>query len=150
MKKGISIILLVCWVSLVLFLSFQNGQETAGTSMHFTQSILRIFMKEEPGWDMLMLWDARFRLAAHFVLLFLYGIIIMITLLQWIDRLWVVTSVSVVSGVFLAVMSEVGKLSIEGRHCDLSEMGLNVVGAIAGALIVMVIHLIFQRHRKQS
>ena len=36
------------------------------------------------------------------------------------------------SGIFLSVLSEVGKLPIQGRHCDFLEMGLNMAGAAAG------------------
>ena len=85
-----------------------------------------------------MLWDKRFRLAAHFVLFFLYGIISMQVLRQWKKQLLAAGGISAASGIFLAVISEVGKLPIQGRHCDFSEMGLNVAGAAAGTVVVMV------------
>ena len=75
MKKYIATILLLVWIALILFLSFQKGPDTANTSFTFTRDILRIFMGEEPGYETLMLWDLHFRLAAHFVLFFLYGMI---------------------------------------------------------------------------
>lgn len=150
MKKYIAIILLMGWVGLVLFLSFQNGQDTADTSLKFTQKVLQIFMKGEPDWGILMLWDKRFRLAAHFVLLFLYGVISMLVLTEWIERLLIVTGISIGSGIFLAVMAEVGKLPIDGRHCDLLEMGLNVAGAVMGTVVVSMFYWLWQRNKDCS
>lgn len=138
MKKIFSVILLAGWIGLVLFLSFQNGEDTSNTSLTFTQKILHIFIGSNPDWEILMLWDKRFRLAAHFVLFFLYGIISMQVLKQWKKQLLAAGGISAASGIFLAVISEVGKLPVQGRHCDFSEMGLNVAGAAAGTVVVMV------------
>jgi len=150
MKKYISITLLIGWAFLVLFLSFQNGTDTACTSLNFTQNVLQFFMKNEPDWGTLMLWDGRFRLAAHFVLLFLYGVISMLVLTEWIERLLIVTGISAGSGIFLAVMAEVGKLPIDGRHCDLLEMGLNIAGAAAGVAAVLLFYWLWHRNKDCS
>lgn len=138
MKKYFSIALLAGWIGIVLFLSFQNGDDTANTSLTFTQSILHFFIGSNPDWEVLVLWDKRFRLAAHFILFFLYGIISMQVLVQWGKHLFLAGGISIASGVFLAVVSEVGKLPISGRHCDFSEMGLNVAGAAAGTAAAMM------------
>jgi VanZ family protein len=135
MKKLISIIILAGWVGLVLFLSFQNGQDTANTSLTFTQNLLHLFMKNEPDFTTLMLWDGRFRLAAHFFLLFLYGILSVLVLTEWTNRLSIVLTISCVTGLLLAVVTEVGKIAIAGRHYSFSEMCLNAAGALAGIAI---------------
>jgi len=150
MKKWISTILLAAWVCLILFLSFQSGKDTAATSMTFTSKILQFFIGREPEYELLMMWDGRFRLAAHFVLLFLYGLISFETVYQWSDHSMVKgLLVSVVSGIIIAVISEVGKIRIEGRHCDLSEMLLNVVGALTGSIIIFAFRCMVRRYRRK-
>ena len=138
MKKIFSVVLLIGWIGFVLFLSFQNGEDTSNTSLTFTQKVLHIFIGSNPDWELLMLWDKRFRLAAHFVLFFLYGIISMLVLMQLRKHLLTAGGISAASGIFLSALSEFGKLPIQGRHCDLSEMGLNMAGAAAGTVVCMV------------
>ncbi len=42
-------------------------------------------------------------------------------------------------GILLAVITEVGKYNIPGRHFDMEEMWLNVAGLVAGVIIYVVI-----------
>lgn len=150
MKKLISIIILIGWIVLVLYLSYQNGQDTANTSMMFTKDVLNFFMRSEPDWETLLLWDARFRLAAHFALFFCYGIISMAVLSAWIDTTLMITGVSLCSGAMLAVLSEAGKLFIAGRHCDFEEMGLNVMSVFAGVFLAVLCRQIFHRRKRKT
>ncbi|MBR1598791.1 MAG: VanZ family protein [Lachnospiraceae bacterium] len=146
MKKWISTILLAAWVAMILFLSFQNGSDTANTSMTFTAKILRLFTGSEPDYEMLVFWDGRFRLAAHFVLLFLYGLISFETVYQWTNRSRTKgLAISMVSGILIGIVAEVGKLPIEGRHCDLWEMMLNVIGAAIGSLVILGIRRLVEK-----
>ena len=150
MKKFISTIILIGWVILVLYLSYQNGQDTANTSMAFTKDILHFFMRSEPDWETLLLWDGRFRLAAHFGLFFCYGIISMAVLSAWTDTALLITGLSLCSGVMLAVLSEAGKLFIAGRPCDFGEMGLNVIGIFAGVLLAVLCRQIFHKRKREA
>ncbi|MCI8508039.1 MAG: VanZ family protein [Lachnospiraceae bacterium] len=149
MKKIFSVVLLTGWIGFVLFLSFQNGEDTSNTSLNFTQKVLHIFIGSNPDWGILMLWDKRFRLTAHFALFFLYGIISMLVLMQWRKHLLTAGGISAASGIFLSVLSEVGKLPIQGRHCDFLEMGLNMAGAAAGTAVVMVSVWLLNRINKK-
>lgn len=137
MKRVIFIIVTILWAVLILYLSFQRGPETAHTSMNLTQFVVGWFYDGEPPYDALMLWDGRFRLAAHFVLFFLYGIWAVIGMEEWSHKLGLSVTTALTSGAALAVFSEVGKLGIAGRHCDFGEMQLNIFGVLAGGLLTM-------------
>lgn len=150
MKKLISIIILIGWIVLVLYLSYQNGQDTANTSMTFTKDVLNFLMRGEPDWETLLLWDGRFRLAAHFGLFFCYGMISMAVLSAWTDTTLMITGLSLCSGAALAVLSETGKLFIAGRHCDFGEMGLNVIGIFAGVVLAALCRQIFHRRKRET
>lgn len=150
MKKYIATILLLVWIALILFLSFQKGPDTANTSFTFTRDILRIFMGEEPGYETLMLWDSHFRLAAHFVLFFLYGMISVLVVKEYGKKFFGAFMAGSISGCLLAVLSEVGKIPISGRHCDLSEMGLNLVGVCAGTLFIAAIRTLYHHLKIQK
>lgn len=149
MKRAVFIIITIFWAGLILYLSFEKGPETANTSMRFTHFMLGLFYDGEPPYEVLMRWDGYFRLAAHFVLFFLYGIWAVIGVEEWSHRLGASFAAALTSGAGLAVLSEVGKLQIEGRHCDFGEMRLNIAGVAAGCLvtagIIRLIHIAGKR-----
>ena len=45
--------------------------------------------------------------------------------------------------VLIGIADEWSKRFISGRHCSLKEMGLNVVGAVLGVALCVVIAMIF-------
>lgn len=139
MKKIITTVLLLIWILLILVLSFQNGRETARTSYEFTKAVLQFFMKAEPDDNLLLLWDGRFRLWAHFGLFFMYGMIAVAVMKSYglgIKRAFLA---GILSGAFFAVGSEAGKLMIEGRHCDYGEMGWNLLGVLIGTVMTVLL-----------
>lgn len=147
MRKYLSIFILAVWIGLILYLSYQNETDTANTSQTFTEHILRIFMKTEPEGAVLMLWDGRFRTAAHFALFFFYGMISVPIFSEWIKSSFVAVGLAGISGIVLAVLSEAGKIFIAGRHLDYPEMGLNVAGIVTGVIVIMILRLLLHRYR---
>lgn len=144
MKKYGALILLLGWVALVLFLSFQGGQETAETSRHFTEWVLEWVTRQVPDWQTAALWDNRFRFAAHFVLFFLYGIISIPALAVLVKRKGMAVLLSAGSGIALAVFSETGKLFIPERHCSLAETLVNIAGVLAGMILAAGIRALWR------
>ena len=136
-KRYIFTIILLIWGGVILFLSFQNGTDTAATSQDFTIRVLQLLRVDTNDWNFIMLWDHRFRVLAHAVTFFVYGMFGAFALgcdrgthLAW----WVFF---VLSGIVLAVWAEVGKvqMGIPGRHCDIGEMMLNLAGFVIGFVI---------------
>lgn len=150
MKKFIFTTILIGWIVLILYLSYQNGTDTANTSMTFTKDILNFLLGGELDGKTLLLWDGRFRLAAHLALFFCYSIISIIALSEWTDKYILIVKASLCSGVILAALSEVGKLFIAGRHCDFGEMGLNAIGVFAGVLLAVLCRQIFHRRKREA
>lgn len=135
MKKIVTTLFLVLWVILILFLSFQNGKDTAKASYGFTRVFLRFFLKREPDYNMLLVWDGRFRFWAHFAIFFMYGVFSVLVFKGYGIRLSRAFLMGFLPGIFFAVVSETGKLVIEGRHCDFGEMRWNIVGVLLGTLL---------------
>lgn len=69
-KRYLFTVMLLFWAGIILYLSFQNGTDTAATSAEFTQGILRLLHMDVNDWDLVMLWDHRFRILAHVGTLF--------------------------------------------------------------------------------
>lgn len=148
MKKYILTILLVFWVVVILVLSFQDGEGTAGVSMLVTRRILSFLGKEEADYNTLLYWDQQLRLIAHPAIFFLYGILSMGTVMQY-DKKPVARGIgTVLLGIILCAATEMGKYFIDGRHCSVKEMCLNVIGmcmAYAVVFLILWIKKIFGR-----
>ncbi len=147
MKKWVPLIIAIIWMLLLLYLSFQNGTETSATSSNFTIRVLRLFMNTEPDVSTIVLWDARFRLWAHFVLFFVFGILSTDAAYQWIQTHQLAFTMTFIINILIAVISEVGKLGISGRHFQASEMCLNIVGALLGCFIVRLLYAAAARRK---
>ncbi len=139
MKKirYVLIILLFLWGGVILFLSFQNGTETAQTSARFTEWLFRLLRVDTTDGNVMMLWDHRLRVAAHVITFYIYGLIGALVFDEKFakNRIWLL--VFIASGLGLAVWAEAGKvqMGIPGRHCDPGEMMLNISGFAVGFLL---------------
>ncbi len=143
MKRIILTLSLLIYSALIIFLSFQPGGDTAETSMRFTKFILGLWMEGDIPYETLVQWHMTFRLWAHPVIFCCYSILAMGVMTEFVKRPWVCMVVTGVSGSFLAVLTEVGKWNIPGRHFDREEMWLNVVGVIGGLLIYVVLGKVY-------
>lgn len=139
MKKFVLIVLFLIYSALILFLSFQPGGDTAETSMRFTKFILGLWMEGDIPYETLMQWHMTFRLWAHPVIFCCYSILAMGVTTEFLRRPRVCMLLTTISGIFFAVLTEVGKWNIPGRHFDQAEMWLNVAGVIGGLLIYVVV-----------
>lgn len=128
-KRYILTIVLLAWAGIILYLSFQNGTDTASTSQHLTAWLFRLCGIDTNDWNEMMLWDHRLRTAAHVITLYVYGMLgVLLGMEMTAKKLR--TFLFVVSGMGLAFFAEAGKvlIGIPGRHCDMGEMLLNFVG----------------------
>ena len=145
MKRVLLTIILIVWGGFILFLSFQSGQDTADTSLGLTELILHIFMGDEIPYDTLVYWHMTFRLWAHPVIFFSFAILAVMAVKEFIQKEYLYFCIAVLSGSILAVVSEVGKWNIPGRHCDGREIILNIVGVLAGTFLMWLIQLFWRR-----
>lgn len=138
MKRIILTIEFIIYTALILFLSFQPGGDTADTSMTLTRYILGIFVDGDIPYETMEYWHMTFRLLAHPVLFCCYSMLAMGVTTEFTRKRWLCVVGTAISGILLAVMTEVGKWNIPGRHFDLGEMWMNVAGVIGGILVYMV------------
>ena len=148
-KRYIFIAVLIFRGDVILFLSFQNGGNSASTSQYLTIRVLQLLRMDTDDWNLIMLWDHRIRVLAHAATFFVYGMFGAFALsCEWVTRrIWWV--LFVMSGIGLAVWAEAGKvcMGIPGRHCDLHEMMLNLAGFVVGFILNVAI-MAFVRKQK--
>ena len=127
----------VLWLILCFYLSWQTGEATGKLSQrlsHFLIDLLnRVGITPDP-----QQFHASLRLFAHFGVFFVTGVLLACAITATFQRSnrIVLFSVSSVLCTIIAVLSEVGKLNVPGRHLTWSEAGLNVLGSVCGIGLV--------------
>lgn len=128
----------VTWLALCLFLSWQTGEETGQLSLAVTRLLEKVLAligvtPEEAAFHMLL------RKCAHFGVFFIAGFLFC----GATESLWALRPVRgwtrLLCGVavtLLALLADVPKIWIPGRHLQWSESCLNAAGALAGFLVL--------------
>ena len=138
----------IFWLILCFYLSWQTGEATGKLSQKLAQFLIeclnRVGITPDP-----QQFHASLRLFAHFGVFFVTGILLACAIAATFpqsNRI-VLFSVSAVLCSIIAVLSEVGKLNVPGRHLTWSEVGLNILGAVCGIACMTGIRALL-RHLK--
>lgn len=127
-------------------MSSEDGVSTAYTSRQFSQLILKLFHLPQ---NQLSQVDRTIRTLAHFVGFFVMGgLSYTASKATWEESKCLVFTV-ITAGAILAVLDEVKKLFITGRHLSWPEAGLNAVGIVCGVLFSCGIRWLIARVEKK-
>lgn len=132
LKRFLPIVLSILWLVLAVFLSLQNGSGTGELSRSLTRWLVDLLSCFGLNLDFTT-FHVFLRIAAHFIVFFVLGMLFAWSLNAWgATRIWhVLLTLAVVTAI--AVLVEVGKLWIPGRHLQWNEALLNVIGAWCGS-----------------
>ena len=127
----------IFWLILCFYLSWQTGEATGKLSHRLSKFLVELLSRVGITPDSQQ-FHAGLRLFAHFGVFFVTGILLACALVATFPQnsRIVLFSASSVLCAILAVLSEVGKLCVPGRHLTWSEAGLNVIGAACGIAVV--------------
>lgn len=143
--------ILVVWATLMLTLSSQNGSETAQVSDGFSRWLVQIFFGDDP-YEIKFHAVHRFvRKTAH-VLLFAVLSALLSGIFNCFEnaRLILCAAVSVGIAALFAFFDEWHKLFIPGRHFDMFDVMLNIIGGIIGAAFFTAAHYFIRRKREKK
>lgn len=137
--KVILWLLTILWLTFCLYLSWQTGEETAGFSQRIARFLLDLLGRLGIRPDAQQ-FHAGLRLFAHFGVFFVTGILTAAALSVSLPRGQgrKAFGIAGVSCALIAVLAEVGKLGVPGRHLTWSEVVLNMLGAICGVILVRI------------
>ncbi len=138
--------LTLAWLALSLFLSLQDGPDTVGLSMRIAAFLARWLNRFGVSVS-LSAFHMALRFFAHFGVFFVQGFLFAATALLTFPRRLPLL-LSVLACTVLAVMAEVIKRNIPGRHLSWPEAGLNVLGAAAGAALALLIGFLAGRRKR--
>lgn len=137
---------LVAWLGVIYYLSSQNGEQTAQTSLALTHK-LAAFVFENPTDAQLADFHMILRKFAHLFLFFLLG-----SLTTWVSAVTFPKGKGILSGYYVLIsmgmtlaagyFDEWHKQFIAGRHFDFAETMLNLKAGACGVIFAMVVILV--------
>ena len=128
--------LFVEWLIIMLTLSSQNGTQTVKASSGLSALITRLIYGGSATYDNFCLVHTVIRKAAH---VFLFAVLCEL-LAEIVDsfknsRQWFCAVFSVCAVSLFAFADEWHKLFISGRHFDMFDVMLNIIGAVLGTTV---------------
>jgi VanZ family protein len=137
-------ILSISWLAFLVWMSSQNGPATTNTSMRLARFVVQLFGISATK---LLRINQLFRTLAHFVGFFILGGVVHVSArMTWSNQRHRAVLIVVLCSV-IAVLDEVKKVFISGRHLSWLEAGLNVLGVICGVAISLGILWLMARRK---
>jgi VanZ family protein len=135
------------WLCLLVWLSSQDGAATAQTSLGLARVVATALGMPQAAVAGL---DQTLRTAAHYVgFLVLGGLACAAACATWGRRPLPVLAAGGLC-CLVAVLDEVKKVAITGRHLSWPEAGLNVLGVLTGVLIAAALAALPARRRRDG
>ena len=150
-------IITASYIGLIFFLSLQNGQDTTDLSLGLSGDFNEFLMKLGimVSGDQLHLW---LRTTAHVLEFLGLGLLtetaVQVTLFYAGPKgsknrnAWLLQSLALVICICVAVLSEVLKLYIPGRHLHWNEAWLNIVYVLLGGAVAYAVSMIYANKRR--
>lgn len=142
----------ILWMGLMVFLSRQEGLDTLQTSKRIAAIIAGILTRLGINVDLVKL-NISLRKAAHVVVYFILSILVYRAFCvnrYGGDRLFRhlrSATLTIALCIVVAVLDEVQKKWIPGRHCDWYEVALNCMAVLVGTIISVLVHRLWLRRR---
>ncbi len=135
------ILFFVCIV-LIAYLSSQDGSATKNTSLYLSEKLACLFFPNS-GPERVIEIDYYIRKIAHVGLFFLLGGFLFCACYFTFSPVTfkhhaIIAVLTSLTLAFLGFVDEWRKQFIDGRHFDLSEVALNIVGALSAVLLCLV------------
>ena len=145
-KKIITIILIIAWMTLVFYLSNQISDESSKLSGGITQAILNFFnILEGKTLEQQSQIETIVRKLAHYSIYTIGGILILLHVNLYKISANKKVIISQLIGTLYAATDEVHQLFVPGRSGEIRDVCLDSLGVITGIIITLIIHKMIKR-----
>lgn len=142
-KLIICAVILIVWITIMLLLSSQNGAQTAQVSSGLSLWLTKLIFRDAATYENYCFVHMFMRKAAHiFLFAVMSALVAEIAVCFENVKPLLCAAAAVGTASLFAVADEWHKLFIPGRHYDLFDVLLNIIGAAIGAAVFWVIYWI--------
>ncbi len=152
-----SIVLLVCWMGFIFYLSSQNAEESSAVSGGFIQTMAEKFYPEfnemppEKQQEEVASFQFIVRKCAHFAAFGLLGLLSFLTFISYTSlKFKTRTFLCVFVSAVYAVSDEVHQYFVPGRSCELRDFLIDFGGIISSVLLCVLFVMIIKPLRRKS
>lgn len=149
----ILIILLLCTFFIIFGFSSQNGEQSGGISRKVTEIILKASsnynkLEEEEKEIILHRTESIIRKVAHFSIYTVVGFLLMglLSTYKIKDKWRLIMTISI--GILYAISDEFHQSFSPGRSPKVTDVYIDTLGVIVGALLVILIRMIYKKIKK--
>ncbi|MCH5167756.1 MAG: VanZ family protein [Erysipelotrichales bacterium] len=152
MKKIISIILLISWMSLIFSFSNKNGEESGSMSAKLIRGVVLVFTDikdEERIENIIDKYSFVVRKSAHFFEYFVLGILVINVLISFgkYKHLFIYASLFCI---FYAITDECHQLFIDNRSGQISDVLLDSSAGIISSFLLSKLYVIRGKYGKKN
>lgn len=145
-KTMIQFLPMVCWMGIIFYLSAQPAEESSELSIGVMQPLLQVtekVMTIDEG-----LFHHLIRKGAHLTAYFILGILTMFAFEKVKSRLFHQGMIAFGICILYAISDEIHQLFVPGRSGELSDVGIDALGALLGILLYIALCKVFLQKRK--
>lgn len=144
MKKIVSIIFVLAWMSIVFCFSNQQGESSSNTSSNISKIIIRIIDIQNKYTDLekeklIEIVEPVIRKLAHYTLYAMGGIIIANCVYQFCNKEKILIGISTCMGILYAISDELHQLMIAGRSGNIHDVIIDSFGIVTGIMVFLLI-----------
>ncbi len=134
-----SVLALAMLLCVVVFVSFQNGEQSTSVTMRVAGRIAST-VYEEPTREKVEAVSLMLRYGAHLALFFVVGLVTAFVSMVICRKYFRIVGILAAGGVcyLLAYYTEYYKQFVEGRHFQMTDVALNWYGSLAGIVCMVV------------
>lgn len=147
-KKIITIILIIAWMTLVFYFSNQIADDSSKLSGGITKAILNFFhILEGKTLEQQAIIETVVRKLAHFSIYTLGGILILLHVNLYKIKANKKVMITWLIGTTYAITDEIHQLFVPGRSGEIRDVCIDSLGIITGILIILIIKNVGARLR---
>lgn len=148
MKKMLSWIIVVFWMVVIFYFSYQPATVSNGMSMGVTMKFIQLIEFFSPDIEINENYlNGKIRKFAHFFIYFLLGIFVMGAIRKGNDKGWRSVAFTFLICVLFAIFDEMHQLIVPGRGAQLKDVIIDSLGALLGISLYLSISSIKMKKR---
>lgn len=143
-KKILSIICVVLWMSIIFYFSSEQGENSSSTSEKVCEIIVNIidikdtFTVEEKE-KLVEIIEPTIRKLAHFTIYTIGGLLISNCVYQFLNKEKQLIIISTSIGVIYAISDEIHQLVVSGRSGNIKDVVIDSLGIITGIMFFLLL-----------
>ena len=154
-KKIVSIIAVLIWMSIIFGFSNQQGEGSGNTSKKISKVIVQMIdiqhrYSEQEKDKLIEIVEPILRKVAHLTIYAIGGIVIANCVWQFCDKEKMTIEISTGVGVMYAISDEIHQLMVDGRSGNVRDVIIDSIGILIGIMVFLLIKGVFRKNVKKK